>query len=59
VKETSKIEKILDIVENFIGWKWLERWSGQAHAIPDLRVVIPNRRAGALPLLQNTKLVEN
>ena len=47
--ETKKIEKVLDIVENFIRWKSLERWSGQAHAIPDFRFVIPNRRAGALP----------
>jgi hypothetical protein len=24
VSETSKIETVLDIVENFIRWKWLE-----------------------------------
>jgi hypothetical protein len=24
-REVSKIEKMIDIVENFIGWKWLER----------------------------------
>jgi hypothetical protein len=37
----------------------LERWSGQAQAIPDFRFVIPNRRAGALVLLQNSNAVEN
>ena len=48
--ETKKIKiGLADIVENFIGWKWLWRRSAQAHAIPDFRFVIPNRRAGALP----------
>ena len=58
--ETSKIEiRLADIVENFMDVKWLNCWSGQAHAIPDFRFVIPNRRAGALPLLQNSNPVEN
>ena len=50
VRETSKIEKMLDIVEDLIKCEVVgaERWSGQAHAIPDFRFVIPNRRTGAL-----------
>jgi hypothetical protein len=48
--ERRKIETVLaDIVENFIKWKWLKHWSVKALSIPDFRVVIPNRCAGALP----------
>jgi len=58
--ERSKIEKgLADTVENFMDVKWLNCWSGQAHAIPDFRFAIPDRRAGALPLLQNSNPVEN
>jgi len=46
----NEIERMsADVVENFIESKSVEHWSGQAHAIPDFRFVIPNRRAGALP----------
>lgn len=46
VSKTNKIEKMLDVVENFIRWS---RWSGQTRAIPDSQSVMPNRGAGALP----------
>jgi hypothetical protein len=50
VVESRKIETVSGhIVENFIEWKWLEHWIFKARAIPDFRVVIPNRCAGALP----------
>jgi hypothetical protein len=33
VSETSKIEKVLDIVENFIAWRSGEAWTIKAVAI--------------------------
>ena len=47
--ETSKTEIRSADMENFMDMKWLRHWSGHAHAIPDFRFIIPNRRASALP----------
>ena len=57
VRETGKIEKMLDIVEDLIKCEVVgaERWSGQAHAIPR-HPESPHWRPF---LIRNSNLVEN
>jgi hypothetical protein len=46
----SKIEiELAGRVEYFMGCEVVGESSGKAHSIPDFRLIIPNRCAGALP----------
>jgi hypothetical protein len=58
--ETSKIgRRLADIVEDLIKCEVVGELRVKAHAIPDFRFVIPNRRTGRASLTRNSNPVEN